>query len=219
MSAEQRALELLGQGIAASVVASAVGVTEGRVSQLLADEEFARKVAELRFAHLTAQTQLDVKADKLEDRLLNKIEKTLDSLYKPGELLNAYRILNSAKRKGAMVPVDSATQQGRVVSITIPTVIQNKFVTSSINQVVQVMDMEGNEKSLVTASSGSLAALSERRKLEAGVSRLLEDCASKASRAELSSSHKEVTRAGPAGSAELKKAIAASRAVTSAADL
>jgi len=48
-STEDRALQLLGNGVPAESVAAALGVTASRISQLLADPIFSEQVTTLRF--------------------------------------------------------------------------------------------------------------------------------------------------------------------------
>ena len=60
---EIRALNLLGQGIEPGIVASAVGVTEARISQLISDPLFSAKVAELRYVNLAKHSDRDREYD------------------------------------------------------------------------------------------------------------------------------------------------------------
>ena len=56
---EEKALDLLGKGIANEIVASALGVTPARITQLLADENFAAEVQKRRFLNLQKNTMRD----------------------------------------------------------------------------------------------------------------------------------------------------------------
>ena len=69
-SVEERALHLLGSGVPADSVASALGVTPSRISQLLAEDSFSKKVAALRYDSLQKHNRRDGKYDSLEDTLL-----------------------------------------------------------------------------------------------------------------------------------------------------
>ena len=147
---EQRALELLGSGLSPEVVASAVGVTPARISQLLSDENFANQVTELRYKTLSAHNQRDSHYDSIEDTLLSKLEKSIPLMCKPGELLGAIKVINGAKRRGQSTP-EHITNQQTVVQINLPQVAVEKFITNSANQVVKAGTQE-----LVTIQSGTL---------------------------------------------------------------
>lgn len=152
---EERALAMLGSGAPASIVASALGVTEGRISQMLANEEFAAQVQDLRYQNLQKQTALDEKYGTLEEKLLEKLEKVLPIMTKPRDVLSAISVINGAKRRGAQLSTDSVTSQ-QVVNLTLPVHITHKFISNVNNQVVEVQNGQGEASSLVTASSGSL---------------------------------------------------------------
>lgn len=147
---EQRAMELLGSGLSPEVVASAVGVTPARISQLLSDENFANQVTELRYKTLSAHNQRDSHYDSIEDTLLDRLEKSIPLMCKPGELLGAIKVINGAKRRGQSTP-EHITNQQTVVQINLPQVAVEKFITNSANQVVKAGTQE-----LVTIQSGTL---------------------------------------------------------------
>lgn len=158
---ETRALQLLGQGLSSSVVSSALGVSESRVAQLLADSEFAKEVQRLRFENLQQSTALDRKYNELEGKLLEKLEKVAPMITKPRDLLGAINTLNGAKRRGG-TSVDTDALQAKVVNLTLPVSVQQKFVTNINQQITEVRDDSGNAQTLVTASSGSLDGLASR---------------------------------------------------------
>lgn len=159
----EKALVLLGQSHSVSTVAAALGVTDSAISQLLADADFAQKVQELRFASLQKFSELDDDYNAIEEKLLVKLEKNLPLIQKPRDILSAIHVINGAKRRGQQV-IDSTAMQSKVVQITIPQVIQQKFITNVNNQIVEVRDDEGNTDTLVTAQSGSLDTLVQLHK-------------------------------------------------------
>ena len=164
MTTEIRALELLGQGLSQAVVAGALGVTEGRITQLLSDEEFARKVSEKRIATLQQSTEIDQKYNKLELDVLNKLEKQLPAIYQPMQLLKAAQILNSAKRRGASAAdMSNTSNSSPVVNLTLPNAVINQFTKNIHNQIIEVKDGQGQSKSLVTATSTTVARLAAQR--------------------------------------------------------
>jgi predicted transcriptional regulator len=149
-SIEERALNLLGSGIQTEAVASALGVSASRVSQLLSQEEFATKVAALRYENLQAHNRRDSAYDSLEDDLLAKLKKSLPLMVKPDTILKAINIVNSAKRRGQSAP-EQVTNSQRVVNLTLPTVLVHQFTVTANNQVASAGDQE-----LQTIQSSSL---------------------------------------------------------------
>lgn len=153
-SAEERALKLLGSGLGPEAVASAVGVTVSRISQLLSDSEFAAEVSTLRYNSLSKHNERDETYDTLEDALITKLKQNLPLMCRPMEILKAIQVINAAKRRGQSAP-ESITNQQTVVNITMPTQIVNKFTTNINNQVVQAGSQE-----LLTIQASKLKDLS-----------------------------------------------------------
>lgn len=163
---EERALMMLGSGAPAHIVAAALGVTESRISQMMAEEAFAQQVQDLRFQNLQKHTLIDEKYQGLEEKLLDKLDKVLPLMTKPRDVLAAVQIVNNAKRRGAQVSQEAHTHS-QVVNLTLPVQIIHKFVSNVNNQVIEVQDGSANQAtSLVTTSSGSLDRLA-REILEA----------------------------------------------------
>ena len=169
---EERALELLGQGLSTGVVASALGVTDSAISQLLADENFASDVQKLRFDSLQKSTQLDSTYTDIEGKLLETLEENLPLINKPRDILSAINVINGAKRRGLDSP-DSGALEAKVVQLTIPAALQQKFVVNIANQVTEVQGDQINQ-TLVTATAGDLDELvkehgtGQRKQLLAG---------------------------------------------------
>jgi hypothetical protein len=157
-STEDRALKLLGQGFSPEVVASSIGVSVSRISQLLSEDEFAKKVTELRFMSLSKHNERDGSYDEIEDQLIKKLKDVIPYMMKPMEIVHALTRINAAKRRGSGV-ASNITEQQTVVSITLPTQIINNFVVNSNNQITKV-----GERNLVTIQSGNMASLLEKAK-------------------------------------------------------
>lgn len=147
---ESRALALLGDSIDPETVASTLGVSSSRISQFLADEEFAKQVVILKFEKLTAHNERDSAYDNLEDALIVKLKKSLPFLIKPEIILKALQTINAAKRRGQAAPTQVVNQQ-TIVSLTLPTKIIQQFTTNIHNQVTATTD-----RSLETMQSGQL---------------------------------------------------------------
>ena len=172
---EERALVLLGKGYDAKIVASACGVSESRISQLLSDDSFKAAVTELRFGHLQAHNEQDSDYDSIEKILTDKFKAAIPLMMRPMEILKGLQVINQQKRRGASAP-ETILQTQQVVSITLPSVVINNFTNSALttnihNQVVKVGDTD-----LTTMQSGTLLNTHKREvdatsaaKLSAGV--------------------------------------------------
>src|SRR5882762_1194802 len=101
---DEKALVLLGSGIGPEMVASALGVSVSRISQLLSDSEFASQVTELRYKNLQKHNKRDNLIDDLEDQVLAQIKNTLPMVMRPMELNRIFQTLNAAKRRGQSAP-------------------------------------------------------------------------------------------------------------------
>lgn len=163
MNTEERALKLLGSGTSQEVVATALGVSPSYISQLLAKEDFAQKVAELRFVSLQDATNRDGKYDEIEDKLLKKLEDILPYFAKPREIVSAIVAINGAKRRGAKNESNIHVQQ-TVVQLNLPGAIKQAFLVDPNNQVVQV-----GERDLTTIDAKSLLSRLKTLPLPKGV--------------------------------------------------
>lgn len=147
---EERALALLGSGIAAEQVAAALGVTPSRIAQLLSVEVFSKQVADLRYQNLQAHNVRDDAYDSLEDTLLGKLKNALPLMIKPRDILDALTRVNAAKRRGQSAPSNVGNQQ-TVVTLVLPTIITEKFAIDLNNQVTRA-----GSQDLLTMPSGNL---------------------------------------------------------------
>ena len=154
---EDRALSLLGSGIPAENVAAALGVTPGRISQLLADKRFADQVASLRYDNLQKHNTRDATYDSLEDRLIQKLEKQIPLIMRPMDTVRAIQAINGAKRRGQSAP-EQVTNQQNIVALVLPAIIAQRFTTNITNQVVKAGKQE-----LITMQAGNLLEAAEAR--------------------------------------------------------
>lgn len=161
-STEERALALLGSGIAPSVVAASLGVSESRISQLLSDENFAAQVASLRYESLQKHNKRDTHYDSLEDQLLEKMEDCIPLMHRPMEILKAISVINAAKRRGASTP-EAIIEKQNIINLQIPVQIINKFSANIDGQVTKIIS-ESTEQSLITIQSGSLDSLLKEKR-------------------------------------------------------
>lgn len=150
---ESKALTLLGQGFAPEMVATAIGVSPARISQLLSQDEFAQQVAELRYRQLASHTERDSKYDTLEDQILDRLRQSLSMVFDPMKLAKLLSVVNSAKRRGAAAPEHLTTQQ-TVVQLNIPTAILQQFQVNVNNQVVRA-----GQQDLITVQSANMTKM------------------------------------------------------------
>lgn len=155
---EDRAATLLGSGIKPEVVAASLGVSPARISQLLSDENFSARVAELRYQNLAKHNQRDDAADKIEDRILEQLEEAIPLIHRPMELVRAYQIVNAAKRRGASTP-EAIVEKQSIVQLVVPVQIINKFQVNAQGQAVTV-----GEQDLLTIQSGALDNLVKEKR-------------------------------------------------------
>lgn len=156
-STAERALALLSEGVPANQVASALGVTESAISQYISDEQFAAKLAELRFEKLRKHNARDSELDELEDQLIKQLKTFAQLAVRPMEIARILQIVNSAKRRGASAP-DHIHQATPVIRLSMPTMIVNQIAlkVDVNNQVISA-----NSHSLVTIPSGQISKLAE----------------------------------------------------------
>jgi hypothetical protein len=164
-STEERALSLLGAGLAPVTVAATLGVSESRISQLMSDENFASEVTSIRYQSLLKHNERDNKYDSLEDELLKKMEDLIPLMHRPMEVLRAMQVLNGAKRRGQATP-DSIHSKQEVIQLVVPIQIINQFKSKS-NQQNQVVSVGG--QSLLTIQSCNLDSLAANHVSKKGV--------------------------------------------------
>lgn len=160
---ESRALALLGSGVAPAAAAAALGVSESRISQLLSDDEFSARVAELRFASLQKHNVRDASYDELEDSLIEKMRDVIPLMHRPMEILKAISVINAAKRRGQSTP-ESIIEKQSIINLTIPIQVINKFATNQQGQVTTITTSDSQTQDLLTIQSGSLDNLIKEKR-------------------------------------------------------
>lgn len=159
--AAEKALVLLGQGVSIQQAALAIGVTEGYISQLMAQEEFANEVATLRFNNLQEHNTRDKAYDELEDALLTKMKDSIPLLMKPMEIRATLKTINEAKRRGTSAP-SHLLEKHQIVQVVLPAIIQQHF-TANVNGLNQVVSV--GEKDITTLQSASLLSKYKEEKV------------------------------------------------------
>lgn len=147
-------IKYISSGVLPGEAARALGITPGAVTQLMETPEVATELSRLREEQLLRSSALDTKYDRIEDKLLDQLERTVPLLLRPGEIANVLARVNSAKRRGAgHTPAAAPT---KILQLNLPTILQQKFVVNSHNQVITA-----GAQDLVTIPSAAVAKLIE----------------------------------------------------------
>lgn len=151
-SSQERIKRLLGTGLNVETVANAVGLTPSYISQLMSDPGFASEVTLLRSEALTAATERDHGIDDIEKKLITKLGEVVDigGFYKAQDVLKALMIVNNMKRRG-VAAVGNPNAQQAVVSLNMPTILVQNFVTTPQGEVIEI-----DGKTLVPMQAGTL---------------------------------------------------------------
>lgn len=161
---KDRILELLGQGITAAQVATAVGCDDSYISQLMADETFSSKVIELRAENFSKFVELDRKVDSAEAAALERLDRLAAFITSPTQAARVYAVLNQAKRRTADT-ISSQQAVAQTVTLELPAAARVRFQLTADKQVIEI---EG--RALTTMPARSLAERLEQR----NASRLLD---------------------------------------------
>ncbi len=153
----ERAIKLLGSGIGPAAVATTLGCDASYISQLLMNDVHRDRVLALRMEGLQKQTARDGEIDDLEDQMLEKLRELLPYITNVRQALQAFQLLNAAKRRGAAASND-ITIQTNIVSINLPPAAREHFFPKMNQQgeVVQVGDQVTVTASLQTLMQNRL---------------------------------------------------------------
>lgn len=156
----ERAIKLLGSGIGPVAVATTLGCDASYISQLLMQDEYRDRVLALRMEGLQKQTERDGRIDALEDEILSKLENLIPYVTNMKQALQAFQLLNSAKRRGA-ASGGEINLQTNIVSINLPPVAKQFFFPkmNAQGEVVQVGDQ-------VTVTANLQTLMQNRLKLK-----------------------------------------------------
>lgn len=154
---QTRIVNLLKQGIPANRVATILDCEPSYISQLLnSNNLIAEEVQGARGKRIEVELERDAKLDSIEDKLINKVDKLVDSPWtftNPMEAVRALKEINSMKRKSeGQLHGDDNSSMSLVVNLTLPKVILNNFLAyDTNNQITKIGDT-----SLVTIDTANL---------------------------------------------------------------
>ncbi len=172
----EKALSLLACNVPDVQVANALGVSVSRITQLLSEDEFKDRLAELKYTTLSKHVESDKEKDQFEDKLLGKLQDSLEHEYRAPVLLKAFQVLNAAKRRSAPGVAGGITSTAPTVQLIMPTKVVNKFTTNIYNQVIKTGQQE-----LITVQSNQMGKMLDQTIVQNRVGRLLDECSDRGS--------------------------------------
>lgn len=158
MSTQQQALEMLAQGISPVQVATAIGVTESYISQLMGDEDFRAALESHRIARSKEDLAFDAQLERTEKTYLERIEEKA-KFANLQQSLQAFKIVNSARRRKDSAIIAGNTINNVAVVIQLPQTAAAQYVVSSQNEIIEV-----DGKTMVSATPRKLDEILAARK-------------------------------------------------------
>lgn len=154
---KDRIIELLGNGIPATNVAEALGVSDSYISQIMSEEGVMEQVQAKRAVRFSKFADRDDFLEQAEEAALKRAAYLIPFMTKAGEAARVYSMLNNAKRKTSMQNANTAAPS-TIVNLNIPTTARVNFTMSSDKQVIEVAG-----RSMVTMPAKTLAQKLEER--------------------------------------------------------
>lgn len=152
---QESVLKLLADGFLPVTVASTLGISESAVSQHLSSDSFKAELAARKQKTLGRYKAMDDSYDRLEGKLLEKLEGSIMFFARPGEIVSALEKVNKMRRRvGASDGSQANAPISQIVNISMPVAIIHKFITTKEGHVVGL-----DNKSLLTIQSQTLNGL------------------------------------------------------------
>jgi hypothetical protein len=146
MAAKDSVLAMLAQNIPASQVAATLGVSDGYVSQLLSQEDFAQELEAVKVAVTQKDLDYDEKLDRTEEAFLDRIEEK-SRFANLQQSMQAFRTLNGAKRRRDSKMHVPTAQIAEVINIVVAVCAIPDYKMNRQNEIIEV---EG--KTMVSAT-------------------------------------------------------------------
>jgi hypothetical protein len=147
---------LLGAGVSQTVAASAAGVSDGYVSQLLKEDGVLQEIALKRASVVSDAIEMDTTIQRAEKRALEKVVSMIPMARSLGEATKAFQVLNGARKhaEGSILPEAAGVQ---AVTILLPRAANIMIQMDSRQNIVEVAG-----KSIAPMPSKLLPKLAER---------------------------------------------------------
>ena len=146
--------KLLSLDLPQVAVAQALGITEGAVSQFMDSPEFRAEVAAMKLVRIEGASVRDDKLDEIEDSIITKLQKSIEYVIRPSELLGALKIISGVPRRTVANMNGAAQALGQTVNITLPNVIAVTYIKNQQGEII-----EAGGRSLATLPSNVLKQL------------------------------------------------------------
>lgn len=156
---KSKLLGLLGAGVSQTAAALACGISDGYVSQILSDPDFAGALANSRTEKLETAVKHDSTIESVEAKALEALEKKLPFVRNPLEAARIFQILNAAKKRAVVQDSRPESLGAQQVSIVLPRAASVHLQMNSLNQVVEIAG-----RSMATLPSRALPALAAKDK-------------------------------------------------------
>lgn len=160
---KEKVKRLLGSGVKPDIVATSVGCHPAYIAQLMAQEDFALEVAQLRTKDLEVYKELDDRYNKYEKMLLDKLEELIPMMLRPKDVLAALRQMNEAKRKAMVANAGQANQQAIIINLQLPNVVMEDYKVNLHGEIVEI----GSRTMVAMPSQSLVKTLEERREKRA----------------------------------------------------
>jgi len=152
-----RTQKLLIAGCLPAQAAKALGISEGMVSQWMAEEDFYAQVSEGIKKDLERNEAIDSNYGNIEKMLSDKLLTLVPYMIQPDQVLRTLKFVNDAKRKldvrvpGEQTAGGVGANNGSAVRLQLPQIVAQTVIINPQNEVVSV----GN-RDLVTLNSASM---------------------------------------------------------------
>lgn len=123
----------------------------------MAQDDFREAVRAKRTEALRKHTELDSKYDTVEAKLLDKLEKSLPLMLisKPRDILDAIKVVNGAKRRGAEVA--PTVEPTKTVILNMPIQILQHFTSSEVQKLPNNQIVKAGTQDLLTLTPQALS--------------------------------------------------------------
>lgn len=162
-------LSYLAQGLSHSQVARAVNCSPAYISQLFSEDDFKVELAEAQSRILAETSSYDAQLNRVEQSLLNQIEKTIPMIVRPEAAVALWSKINAGKRRASstatLAAATASSQNTTIVNLQLPPAIlkqyavDERFTLNATNQVI-----EAGGQTLVTMHAAELDKLAARNK-------------------------------------------------------
>lgn len=169
-SIRDKIIEMLGHGVSQTVVAEAVGVTDGYVSQLLERQDVREEVAAKKSQKLADHIEVDSGIESAERKALRLIDKKLDSpLVSLSDATKTFAVLNAARKKSELGTMGNNAAGVDTVTFVLPRAAKILIQVNTDNQIIEV-----DGKTTAPLPSRALPSLQKQLAIQNAVGELLD---------------------------------------------